>query len=387
VRSPLQPDGPGEASSQTRASNAPADLPVCPICRAPDTALYSSGRDRLFGLAKGEFPLYRCRSCGCTFQHPLPDSSSLAAFYPNEYWWAEKSQTGSSVARLFTKMEKHYREFVTGDHVRFLEMCARKYPGSGKLLLDIGCGSGTFLHVARSHGFVSHGMDSSASAVEIARTQYGLVVRNGAIGSDVWGANRFDIVTMFHVLEHLPDPALGISYAAGLLKPEGILIIQVPNISSVQARLFRNAWCGLDVPRHVINFTPKAVECLLSEMGFEYFQSSRFSLRDNPASIASSLALWLDPVRRKGRGAGNPVVEGLAEIAYFGLFLLAIPFAFLESALGRGGTIWVCARKSSRQSTVASKQHVCLCADSLRVAHRLPARGRRSRLFSPTTGD
>ena len=188
-----------------------------------------------------------------------------------------------------------------------------------------------------------------ASAVEIARAQYGLTVRNGEIGSNVWGADRFDIVTMFHVLEHLPDPMLGISYAAGLLKPEGILIIQVPNISSIQARLFRNAWYGLDVPRHVINFTPKAIECLFTRLGFEYFQSSRFSLRDNPASIASSLAPWLDPARRKGRGAGYPIADGIAELAYFGLFLLALPFSFLESALGLGGTIWACATKGSRQ--------------------------------------
>jgi 2-polyprenyl-3-methyl-5-hydroxy-6-metoxy-1,4-benzoquinol methylase len=347
VRSQVQPDGSGEPSAHTRTPARSVDLPVCPICRAPDTVLYAAGWDRLFGLAKGKFPLYRCSSCGCIFQHPLPDPSSLAAFYPREYWWAEKSQGRSLIARLFTQMEKRYREFVTRDHVRFLSTCTRKYPTSGKLLLDIGCGGGTFLHVARAHGFMSHGMDSSASAVEIARIQYGLTVRNGEIGSNVWGTDRFDIVTMFHVLEHLPDPMLGISYAAGLLKPEGILIIQVPNVSSIQAHLFRHAWYGLDVPRHVINFTPKAIECLFAKLGFEYSQSSRFSLRDNPASIASSLAPRLDPIRRKGRRAGNAVMDGVAELAYFGLFLLAAPFAFLESAFGFGGTIWACARKSN----------------------------------------
>jgi 2-polyprenyl-3-methyl-5-hydroxy-6-metoxy-1,4-benzoquinol methylase len=347
VRPPIQPGGSGEPSSQARTLDRSASLPVCPICLAPDTILYASGWDRLFGLAKGEFALFRCRSCGCIFQNPLPDPSSLAAFYPPEYWWAQKSQSRSLIARVFTKMEKRYREFVTGDHARFLDMCARKYSIPGKLLLDIGCGGGTFLHVARSYGFVSHGMDSSARAVEIARNQYGLAVRSGEIGSNVWGTDRFDIVTMFHVLEHLPDPMLGISYAAGLLKPEGILIIQVPNISSIQARLFRNAWYGLDVPRHVVNFTPKAIKCLFAKLGFEYFQSSRFSLRDNPASIASSLAPWLDPVRRKGRGAGHPITDGVAELAYFGLFLLAVPFAFLESACGSGGTIWAAAKKSA----------------------------------------
>lgn len=347
MRSSSQADNSGEPSSQTSALDRSADPPVCPICRAPDAVFHSEGWDRLFGLAKGKFPLFRCCSCGCVFQHPLPGPSALASFYPREYWWTGKPRTRSLIARLFTAMEKRYRELVTRDHVRFLDLCARKYPGSGRLLLDIGCGNGTFLHVAQSRGFVPHGMDVSSRAVEIARMQYGLAVRSGEIGTDVWGDQRFDFVTMFHVLEHLPDPRLGIRYAAGLLKPGGTLIVQVPNISSIQARLFRDAWYGLDVPRHVINFTPKALKYLLNELDFRSFQSSRFSLRDNPASIVSSLMPWLDPIRRKGRGAGPSTADGVAEIAYFGLFLLAAPFAFLESVLGFGGTIWAAARISN----------------------------------------
>jgi len=252
-------------------------------------------------------------------------------------------QEGRS-ARLFRKLEKAYREFVVADHVRFLDFCARENAAGGKLLLDVGCGSGTFLHVAESHGFVPHGMDRSAQAVEIACRQYGYPARRGDIGSKVWDDCRFDFVTMFHVLEHLRDPRLGLKYAGELLQPTGTLIIQVPNVSSIQARLFGNLWYGLDVPRHVISFTPKALGLLLQEMGFKFRLMSRFSLRDNPASLASSLAPWLDPIRRKGRRLdSSPIFSGTMEVAYFGLLLLALPAAFIESALGFGGTIWACA--------------------------------------------
>jgi 2-polyprenyl-3-methyl-5-hydroxy-6-metoxy-1,4-benzoquinol methylase len=336
-------------NSRPASSRLPDESPgsaACPICRTPDAVARPAGWDRLFGLARGVFHLFRCRSCGCVFQHPLPEETALSSFYPQEYWWSEESIRESRSARLFRKLEKAYREFVVADHVRFLDFCARENPAGGKSLLDIGCGSGTFLHIAQSHGFVPHGMDQSSQAVEIAHRQYGYPARQGAIGSKIWGDCRFDFITMFHVLEHLPDPGLGLRYADELLQPGGTLIIQVPNVSSIQARLFGNRWYGLDVPRHVINFTPKALAFLFREAGFEFHLVSRFSLRDNPASIASSLVPWLDPIGRKGRRSdSSPIFGGAMEIAYLGLLVLALPAAFAESASGFGGTIWARARR------------------------------------------
>jgi 2-polyprenyl-3-methyl-5-hydroxy-6-metoxy-1,4-benzoquinol methylase len=322
---------------------------ACPICRQADAVACSPGRDRLFGLAKGVFALFRCASCGCVFQHPLPDDLSLARFYPQEYWWSEESGEGRGASRLFQYLEKAYREFVVADHVRFLDYCFRKKAPGGRLLLDIGCGSGTFLHVAQAHGYIPHGMDQSERAIEIAEKQYGFPARTGNIGSGVWGDCRFDFVTMFHVMEHLTDPRLCLKYIHGLLQPGGILIIQVPNISSIQARLFGRFWYGLDVPRHVINYAPRTLGILLREAGFEFEIVQRFSLRDNPAAIASSLVPWLDPVRRKARHRNSsPIWNGAMEIAYLSLVLPALPAAFLESATGFGGTLWAYAWKSSR---------------------------------------
>jgi SAM-dependent methyltransferase len=328
---------PSSGSSET---SVPA---ACPVCASPSLKANPSGRDRLFGLTSEKFALFQCRSCGCGFQHPLPDRATLPAFYPREYWWAGNFPQKSKWAHIFHRLEKAYREFVTNDHVHFLNRCARSQPVSEKLLLDVGCGSGTFLHIAQKYGFKPHGMDVSARAVEVAVGQYGIPVRQGEIGSKIWDGQSFDFVTMFHVLEHLTDPRLALEYVRGLLRPSGRLIIQVPNLSSMQARCFGRFWYGLDVPRHVINFTPHALGHLLEEMGFEFWLSTRFSLRDNPASIASSLVPWLDPIGRKGRRLSGQVVNSLAELAYLGLFLLAIPPAFLESLFRAGGTIWACA--------------------------------------------
>ena len=322
--------------------------PVCPVCATSDTGCYAVATDRLFGIAPGSYCLRHCRSCGCIFQHPLPEPVALASFYPRRYWWSADARPG--LAAALGKLERVYREFVGRDHVRFLQHCARGNR-SGRSLLDIGCGTGTFLHLARQRGFVPHGMDVSEHAVAAARAQYHLPVQRGDIGSDLWPAHAFDFITMFHVLEHLPEPQHALEYAHGLLKPEGSLILQVPNAASLQARAFGPRWYGLDVPRHLINFTPRSLGLLLDRAGFSWQIVRRFSLRDNPASIASSLAVRLDPIGRRGRGkATHAVAAGAFELMYFGLFLLALLPAWIESLLGRGGTIWVHARPAARQA-------------------------------------
>ncbi len=324
---------------------APAAAGTCPVCRGADTPLYGVGRDRLFGLAPGEYRLHRCRGCRCVFQHPLPHDEALAGFYPEEYWWGGATGASGALSRLLARAELFYREAVVRDHVRFVARCAGALPGGGRRLLDIGCGSGTFLAMARRRGFEPFGMDVSERAVAAARGQYGLDVRQGAIGSPLWERSSFDLVTMFHVLEHVCDPRRALDYARGLLNPSGRLIVQVPNAGSIQAGVFGMRWYGLDVPRHVINFSAEGLEILLREAGMEIRAVSRFSLRDNPAALASSIAPSLDPIGRKGRrrDLGRPVTRAVLELAYFSLTLLALPLALAESACGLGATLWVAA--------------------------------------------
>lgn len=320
----------------------------CPVCQSARTVHHASAWDRIFGIVPGNFELYRCCGCGCVFQHPIPESARLAGFYPEEYWWSDTRGGKTTITRLFQGLERSYREFVASDHVRFVERCARGRDANRRRLLDIGFGSGTFLELASRRGFAVHGMDISATAVRLVRERSGLDVRQGDIGSDSWAGLRFDLVTMFHVLEHLPDPARGIEYAASLLTPDGSIIVQVPNIASLQARVFGLRWYGFDVPRHIVNFSPQALRLLLDRAGLRIERAARFSLRDDPAALASSLVPALDPMRRKQRrGVKRALVEAAAEVAYFMLVLGALGPAALAGAAGRGATIWVQARKTS----------------------------------------
>ncbi len=315
----------------------------CPVCRANDCPFYAVCGDRLFGLTAQKYQLRRCNSCRCIFQHPLPGERELKASYPEQYWWDEERNSPNSTHKVLARLEQMYREWVIRDHVKYVEARVAGVRGRVPRLLDIGCGSGLFLAAMRRKGFEVFGMDLSERAVAAARMQYGLEVYQGGIGSQMWQKTRFDIITMFHVLEHVRNPVDALRYAGGLLSPSGRLILQVPNTASIQARLLGPRWYGLDVPRHVINFGTESLKFVLHEAGFSGIPVTRFSLRDNPAALASSLIPALDPIGRKGRKRDRttPVAAVMAELAYLALFGAAVPFTFIESIAGAGATLWV----------------------------------------------
>src|SRR5205085_210434 len=109
-------------------------------------------------------------------------------------------------------------------------------------------------------------------------------------------AGTFAGITMFHVVEHLYDPQAYFAAARELLAEDGRLIVQVPNAASWQFRVLGRAWNGVDVPRHLFNFRDRDLQSVLLRSGFEVLRTKYFSLRDNPAGLASSLAPGLDPM-------------------------------------------------------------------------------------------
>jgi hypothetical protein len=123
----------------------------------------------------------------------------------------------------------------------------------------------------------------------------------------------------------------------------------VPNAASWQFLLLGEHWNGLDIPRHFWNFKPRDLEILLDEAGFRIVRRKFFSLRDNPAGLATSIAPWLDPMSRLIRGVKEKPWLALAKNGlYFGLVLASLPFALLEAACGAGSSIMIeAARKDA----------------------------------------
>lgn len=282
-----------------------------------------------------------CKACRLIRLEPRPTPEDLPQYYPKEYWYAPaESVTG--------RLEEFYRRFVLRDHVNFVARAMRDASERG-VLLDVGCGGGLFLAMMRELGFPVLGLETSSQAAKLAWETNRVAVVCGDLAKSPVVNESCAAVTMFHVVEHLHDPVGYLQSARALLRPNGRLIIQAPNASSWQFLLFGEYWNGVDVPRHLINYRQRDLENLLEYCGFEVVHRKQFSLRDNPAGFASSVAPGLDPMARRVRGLKESGwLKGVKDALYFGLVLLSLPFTIFEAACGAGSTIMLEAVRKER---------------------------------------
>lgn len=137
---------------------------------------------------------------------------------------------------------------------------------TGKLL-EIGCGSGTFLAGMQQLGWQVEGIDIDAQAVAIARNKYSVAVRKGSLTEQKYPTGTFDAVVMCHVIEHVPDPRTLLSECRRILAPGGNLVITTPNSQSLGHRRFQSAWVCLDPPRHLHIFSLNSLRTIVTDSG------------------------------------------------------------------------------------------------------------------------
>jgi 2-polyprenyl-3-methyl-5-hydroxy-6-metoxy-1,4-benzoquinol methylase len=313
----------------------------CPVCLNPVTAPALVGTDFLFESTSKTFTLYSCEACRCLFLHPMPDTREIERFYPADYWWNARRSGG------LKKLESVYRKLALHDHIAFITKAAGD---RGVEVLDVGCGSGTLLGLLKQRGFRVNGLDFSAEAAAIAKAENGVDVAVGSLEEAHFPAESFDVVTLFHVMEHVTNPRLVLAEVSRVLKPNGAAILQVPNIESWQFKIFGARWYGLDIPRHVIDYSRNSMLKLLADSGFVVNRIRHFNLRDNGPALVSSVFPSLDPVsrsvrhRKRNNDESRPV-EWLRHLTYLLLVTCAYPVVLLESAFGCGATIMIEAKK------------------------------------------
>jgi SAM-dependent methyltransferase len=313
-------------------------MSVCVACGSAAATPLFEATDRLYGTTSKVFAVVRCDGCGLLRLDPHPAPDELQNYYPKDYWFSP----GENAAG---RLEETYRRLVLRDHVQFVETALRR-SDPGVRLLDVGCGGGLFLGLMRERGFRVLGLDFSTEAATVAWRRQKAPAVCATLERPPFARGSVGAISMFHVLEHLYDPRVYLNAAHDLLAPGGTLVVQVPNASSWQFRFLGAAWNGIDVPRHLIDFRDRDLEKLLSGCGFEVVRRKYFSLRDNPAGLASSLAPWLDPMARRIRHRReSPGGRLLKDLAYFALVLAALPLTLVEAAFGAGSTVMIEARR------------------------------------------
>lgn len=326
-----------------KADAAPSDevRGICPACSSAEASLLFSATDRLYATTDKIFQIVECRQCRLIRLHPQPRPGELHDYYPSEYWFVP----GTTVA---DRLEQWFRRLVLRDHLGFVERALNESEAPG-MVLDVGCGDGLFLEMLAERGRPNiAGLDFSLDAATAAWTRAGVPVVCGTLSRAPFAPGSCAAVTMFHVLQHLYQPAGYLDAARQLLAPEGRLIVQVPNVACWQFLLLGEHWNGIDVPRHLIDFRLADLEALLDNCGFEVLRRKHFSLRDNPAGMASSLAPGLDPMARRLLHTAETTGARLWKDAIFlALAAASLPFTWLEAACRAGSTVMVEARKKS----------------------------------------
>jgi SAM-dependent methyltransferase len=221
------------------------------------------------GRHPGRFDVVRCADCGLVQTNPRPDPDAIGAYYAADYGPharpADAGPPGLALRLARSLLHLPYR-------LRYGPVDPRPaLPRAGARVLDIGCGSGRDLAELAVRGWEVWGIEPSPQAAEAARQHLGVGAERIHVGRAEearFEPASFDLVTAWHVLEHLHDPAAVLRGARAWLRPGGTLQLAVPDVESLESRLFGRRWFGLDLPRHLYHFAPATLGALLERSGF-----------------------------------------------------------------------------------------------------------------------
>jgi 2-polyprenyl-3-methyl-5-hydroxy-6-metoxy-1,4-benzoquinol methylase len=294
------------------------------------------------------FSLVTCTRCSTARTDPFVSGEEIAAWYPESYYGRANRRFHPAMEALVARFRGRRAERIGALHP----------PGEA---LDIGCGRGFTLRDLRARGWSVRGVEISAHASQFAREELGIPVHVGNVFDLPAGPGSFDAVILWHVLEHVPDPAATLARCADLLRDDGLLILAVPNYGSAQARILGKHWFHLDVPRHYTHFSERGLLALLERTSFLPLDVAHFSLEQNPYGWIQSLEnaaglppnLLYDILKRDGARSVRspfsafPAASVSALLAGLALVPPAIGLSVVEALLRQGGTIEVYARKTS----------------------------------------
>ncbi len=289
------------------------------------------------------YQYYKCADCGLVFldHKPSIDDYKGSGFY-------QKAE--SRIAKLLNPLMLFF------NRARFRHVA--RYSKKTGSVLDIGCGRGRFLHVAGRNGWKVYGIEPNERSADYARNHFGVELLKGGIEDGKAVRQKFDAVTMWHVLEHFQNPSKVINDAADFMSKDGILVIAVPNINSVQGLIGRARWFHLDPPRHLCHFDPVTITRLIEKNGLKVAAIHHFSLEFNFMGmvqtaqnlIQSTPNFIFNYLKKNSRALPENMGAWISGFLTSGVVALLSPIllmlCFLESLLRMGGTMTVVARKA-----------------------------------------
>jgi len=239
----------------------------CPLCQSRNISPWFRSTD--FMLSKEDFELWKCRDCGFAFTQNIPSVEEIGRYYQGQEYISHSDTRKGLMNRLYHAG----RTFMLRKKHRMVEKVTQ-----GKKLLDIGTGTGYFPGYMKTKGFDAIGVEVDPKARAFAEKEFGLKVfpPEDFIARKLVG--KFEVITLWHVMEHLHDFNLYLERMKEYLAPGGTLVIALPNCESLDARFYKKYWAGYDVPRHLWHFTPSTLKILAGKHSFEIMKMKRLPL-------------------------------------------------------------------------------------------------------------
>jgi len=297
----------------------------CPLCQHNKKKTIFVGRDRQC-KKKGEFRVVECETCGLLYTDPRPSQETIGYFYPLDYgpyegFFIPQVEVFNRRKGLPASMKNELKYRILKNYYSYQALQpVTRFPGFDKLpagmrravlkifqyyfrkryyripvwresgrALDIGCGSGAYLLLLKNIGWNVVGADISDNVASEVR-EAGIPILTGELEKLGLEPCSFDLITMWHTLEHLPSPIESLQEIHRLLKNNGSLLIEVPNSVSIVAKVFGSNWFAWDLPRHLYHFSPVSLSRMLTRAGFRVVSIRHLSKNNLPKSIA----YWLE---------------------------------------------------------------------------------------------
>ena len=297
----------------------PPELEVasCPTCFGTAHRPFIEAQDDLGGRP-GRFSFVRCDSCALVYQNPRIPAASIADWYDDEYLAHRKKQDWGVLSPLVNwAMSRHDR--------RKLALLRTLLPLSEETrVLDVGCGAGTFLAlVAERFGCHVTGVDFKD--LSSSPWMRGVEFRCGCLSDQRFGERRFDLITMWHFLEHDYEPRRTLAKARELLADHGRLVIEVPNLDSASFRWFGERWPGLQAPQHTVLFSTSTLRAMALREGYDVVEHLSYGAFPAYFYLFAGAAFK----RLKGKGLDFSKVT----VPYFAGELLLAPLLAFEKDL------------------------------------------------------
>ena len=229
----------------------------CPICNSVKQAEFLKSKD--YSLSKEIFTIVKCLDCEFLFTNPRPDEKDIGNYYISDNYISHTDNKKGLFNYLYQIVRKHAIKTKT----RLLINTSKT-----KEHLDIGCGTGEFLNSCVKKNISCIGIEPSIIAREKAIKNYKLNVKEDT-NLNQFQENSFDSVSMWHVLEHIYELNETISNLKKIIRPNGFLIVAVPNNKSLDAKIYKKYWAAWDLPIHLNHFSPLTINHLLKKHGFK----------------------------------------------------------------------------------------------------------------------